>query len=93
MAKADNLLKVVLTPLEPPEGIVKNYVLLCVDNSTDNDAKSPTAMTAQRLVSIKDDFIKMLELKASCDILFTPGNSQDLWGPLGSQKIRSADSH
>jgi hypothetical protein len=60
MAKAETLLKVVLTPLDPPEGMIKNYLILSTDS---HDEAGNTSMTSQRLQELKDGFTKILDLK------------------------------
>lgn len=62
MAKAETLLKVVLTPLEPPELIIKNYMILSSDqNSMEADGKP--SFTPQKIAEMKEGFAKILELK------------------------------
>jgi hypothetical protein len=56
ISKVETLLKVVLTPLEPPEMIVKNYLILFSDISDQVPSSS-------KLGESKDGFIKMLDLK------------------------------
>ena len=76
MAKAETLLKVVLTPLDPPEGVIKNYLILSTNNEaaggdepTSPATTSAQSMTPQRLQELKDGLVKILDLKARTLIL------------------------
>jgi hypothetical protein len=61
MLKAETLLKVVLTPLDPPEGLIKNFLILSGDGG-EMDEKM-TGSQQQKLVELRDGFVKILDLK------------------------------
>ena len=79
IAKAETLLKVVLTPLDPPETIIKNYMILCGEGLEEElkqqlalmgEAGADPALAAQqigltptKLQELRDGFVKILELK------------------------------
>jgi hypothetical protein len=62
ISKVETLLKVVLTPLDPPEGIIKNYLILYVEASADEDNKKE-ALTVQKIAELRENLVKVLDLK------------------------------
>lgn len=60
MAKAETLLKVVLTPLDPPDAIIKNYLILCCEGEVD---EKTLAAQPQKLNELRDGLVKILDLK------------------------------
>jgi hypothetical protein len=77
MAKAETLLKVVLTPVEPPEIIIKNYMLLNAEGEMTE--KQPNF--ALKPSEMRDGFIKILDLKVCINVccifnIFHQGNKK-----------------
>ena len=62
MLKAETLLKVVLTPLDPPESLIKNYIIISADWSESED-KTSAMQQHQKLSELRDGFVKILDLK------------------------------
>ncbi len=60
ISKAETLLKTVLTPLDPPEMIIKNYMILSTSDVADVDTQFNTP---QKVAELRDGFIKILDLK------------------------------
>lgn len=63
MARAETLLKVVLTPLEPAEVIIKNYMLLNSETVETIEKTTANAAAMSKLNEMRDGFIKILDLK------------------------------
>lgn len=70
IGKVETLLKVVLAPLDPPEIIIQNYLLLNEDQDVaaaaaggDAGKAAADALTPQKLQEFRDGFIKILDLK------------------------------
>lgn len=62
ISKAETLLKVVLTPLDPPEAIIKNFMILSSDGALDEMEKQ-LSVNPQKAIELKEGFIRVLELK------------------------------
>lgn len=61
VAKAEMLLKAVLTPLDPPEMMIKNYLIL--SSAELGDLNDPGSITPQKVTELRETFIKILDLK------------------------------
>ena len=73
MVKVETLLKIVLTPLNPPGLIIKNFMILTTEQNNSTDPNAPDGGSAaagqvqlyssQKITEMKDNFIKILDLK------------------------------
>ncbi|KAI3654091.1 hypothetical protein MP228_000810 [Amoeboaphelidium protococcarum] len=81
IAKAETLLKVVLTHLEPPDVIIKNYLILCAEGA--EEEMKTQGISRVRLQELRDGFFKILELKG-----VSPTETQSLLDLL-QKKIQS----
>ena len=60
MAKAETLLKAVLTPLDPQEMLIKNFIILSMDGETDEKSISNNP---SKVNEMRDNLVKVLDLK------------------------------
>lgn len=60
--KAETLLKIVLTPLDPAEALVKNFLILSSDGDLESKDEK-TGLTPQKVTELKENFVRILDLK------------------------------
>jgi hypothetical protein len=51
--------------LDPPEGLIKNYLILYVEANAneEEDGKKDSALTVQKISELRDGLVKILDLK------------------------------